>query len=75
MAAGCNGGRGSRELERGPGYPVREEVEGGLVRSVLSFRPGTGDHGAVLACRAENSLLPDSGIEDTWTLTVYCKQN
>ena len=53
---------------------MREEVEGGVVRSVLTFRPGTGDHGAVLACRAENSLLPDSGIEDTWTLTVYCKK-
>ena len=46
-----------------------------IIRSTLIFTPETGDHGKALACRAENPLIADSGIEDRWTLSVYCKSN
>ena len=44
-----------------------------IVKSTIYFTPSTKDHGKVLVCRAENPHIVDSGIEDSWTLTVYCK--
>ena len=46
-----------------------------IVKSTIYFIPSTKDHGKVLNCRAENPHIVDSGIEDSWTLTVYCKIN
>ena len=45
------------------------------MRSTIYFTPSTEDHGKVLTCRAENPLIVDSGIEDSWTITVYCETN
>ena len=44
-----------------------------VTKSTIYFTPSTKDHGKVLVCRAENPHIVDSGIEDSWTLTVYCK--
>ena len=44
-----------------------------VTRSTIYFTPSTADHGKVLACRAENPQMINSGIEDTWSLTVYCE--
>ena len=46
-----------------------------IVMSTIYLTPNTKDHGKVLVCRAENPHIVDSGIEDSWTLTVYCKIN
>ena len=35
--------------------------------------PTTKDHGKILACRAENPLMSDSGKDDNWSITVYCE--
>ncbi|XP_062702027.1 hemicentin-1 [Aedes albopictus] len=39
--------------------------------SVLSFTPKVDDDGKYLTCRAENTLIPNSGIEDKWRLVVH----
>lgn len=44
-----------------------------LTISVLHFTPTIGDHGQVLMCRANHSLLSGPLLEDYWTLDVYCK--
>ena len=44
-----------------------------VTRSTIYFTPTTADHGKLLACRAENPQMINSGIEDTWSLTVYCE--
>ena len=46
-----------------------------IYRSTIYFTPDTKDHGKIMACRAENPDIPDSGIDDTWTITVYCESN
>ena len=46
-----------------------------VTKSTIYFTPRTKDHGKVLVCRAENPHIVDSGMEDSWTLTVYCKNN
>ena len=46
-----------------------------IVKSTIYFIPSTKVHGKVLVCRAENPHIVDSGIEDSWTLTVYCQIN
>ena len=51
------------------------EKDKDIVRSTIYFTPSTEDHGKVLTCRAENPLIVDSGIEDSWTITVYCETN
>ena len=51
---------------------VVEKVKG-VTKSTIYFTPSTADHGKVLACRAENPQMINSGIEDTWSLTVYCE--
>lgn len=45
-----------------------------ITKSTIYFTPSTEDHGKIIACRAENTLIEDSGIDDNWSLTVYCKQ-
>ncbi|XP_065086587.1 hemicentin-1-like [Ochlerotatus camptorhynchus] len=39
--------------------------------SVLSIVPTVDDDGKYLTCRAENSLIPNSSIEDKWRLVVH----
>ena len=44
-----------------------------VTKSTIYFTPTTKDHGKILACRAENPLMSDSGIDDNWSITVYCE--
>ena len=46
-----------------------------IIKSTIYFTPHTVDNGKVLICRAENPLIVNSGIEDSWSITVYCKIN
>ena len=41
--------------------------------SLLQFMPDQSDNGQVLSCRADHSVLPDSALEDSWILNVFCK--
>ena len=51
---------------------IVEKVDG-VTKSTIYFTPSTKDHGKILACRAENPLMSDSGIDDNWSITVYCE--
>ncbi|XP_015440009.1 PREDICTED: hemicentin-2-like [Dufourea novaeangliae] len=42
-----------------------------ITRSVLSYVPTMEDDGKDLTCRAENSVVPDSALEDRWRLQVH----
>ena len=56
-------------------YQATEEVSSheNLTQSNLHYRPTPNDNGEVLTCRADHSILPNSAIEDSWTLDIYCK--
>ena len=41
--------------------------------SMVHFNPIAEDNGKILSCRADHSILPDSAIEDSWILDVYCE--
>ena len=41
--------------------------------STFNFRPRKTDHEKVLTCRAENTEVVNSAIEDSWRITVHCK--
>ncbi|ODN02743.1 Nephrin [Orchesella cincta] len=51
----------------------REEVSptGNISTSVLKLTPRVSDHGKSLTCRAENSRLQASALEDSWKLAVF----
>ncbi|XP_015921092.1 neural cell adhesion molecule 2 [Parasteatoda tepidariorum] len=52
--------------------PQEEVVTGGNATiSVFSFTPTPEDHGHYVTCRAENPLIPGSGIEDGWKMEVH----
>ncbi|XP_076645162.1 neural cell adhesion molecule 2 [Halictus rubicundus] len=53
-------------------YMARNFVDNpNITRSVLSYVPTMEDDGKYLTCRAENSVVPDSALEDKWRLLVY----
>ncbi|XP_017879884.1 hemicentin-2-like [Ceratina calcarata] len=47
------------------------EDSSNITRSVLSYVPTMGDDGKHLICRAENSVLSNSALEDRWRLLVF----
>ncbi|XP_042900011.1 synaptogenesis protein syg-2 isoform X2 [Parasteatoda tepidariorum] len=44
---------------------------GNLTVSTLHFVPTPDDNNKILSCRAENSALPNSAIEDEWVVRVH----
>ncbi|KAI1278459.1 Nephrin [Halotydeus destructor] len=52
---------------------VTEEVSTNenLTISTLHFVPSVEDNGKLLSCRSDHSILPDSALEDSWTLDVF----
>ncbi|CAG2175405.1 unnamed protein product [Oppiella nova] len=41
--------------------------------STVHFTPTVDDNGKILSCRADHSVLPDSALEDSWILDIYCE--
>ncbi|KAL7016960.1 hypothetical protein ACKWTF_010208 [Chironomus riparius] len=45
--------------------------DGNLTRSILTYIPVLDDQGKYLSCRAEQSLIPESGIEQGFKLDIH----
>lgn len=53
----------------------RESIasDGNYTLNTLSFVPTINDNGKYFVCRAENPLIPNSGLEDARVLNVQCR--
>ena len=51
----------------------RVSPDGNVTVSTLMFIPSVLDAGNLLVCRAGNSGIPDSMMEDAWKLEIHCK--
>jgi len=49
--------------------------DGNVSYSSIMFVAAIEDGGQYLTCRAENTELPSSSMEDSWKLDVHCKLN
>ncbi|XP_023238626.1 nephrin-like [Centruroides sculpturatus] len=46
-------------------------IDGYVTTSTLRFTPTREDHGTNVVCRAHNTYIPASSIQDSWLLEVY----
>ncbi|XP_076321959.1 synaptogenesis protein syg-2-like [Tachypleus tridentatus] len=60
--------KGSEKVDTSDGSVVTEAE---TTRSTFSFLPTVEDNGKYLACRAENTKIPGSGIEDSFNIEVH----
>ncbi|XP_074598664.1 protein turtle homolog A-like [Brevipalpus obovatus] len=49
----------------------KHSLDGNVTTSILTFKPTADDTGKHITCRAENPLIPESVLEDSWKLTVH----
>lgn len=52
---------------------IQTSSDGNLTRSILTYTPVLDDQGKYLSCRAEQSLIPESGIEQGFKLDIHRK--
>ena len=51
---------------------LQSSPDGNVTLSILNYVPSIRDAGKYMACRAENSELPDATLEDGWKLEIHC---
>lgn len=54
-------------------YHCQTSSDGNLTRSILTYQPVLEDQGKYLSCRAEQTAIPESGIEDGFKLDIHRK--